>query len=194
MIIPEISNSPITLIFMCFSLIISALLSLQILKTEQLHFDNNHIFKDKEFWRLFTSIFCYGKLDIHVIINIFVCFMSLSRIESMFYSEKPVDFMFFLLFGWISLWTYSFYRPQLFLGKLFSCYVDYYYGKVHNQKMLLVLVVITISFANNLNGILTSLFSSHLYFFLNDVLRVKYNKNILKMPDRLNRFISSLLK
>lgn len=194
MIIPEISNSPITLIFLLLSLVISALLTLQILKTEQLYFDNNHIFKDKEFWRFFTSIFCYGKLEIQVIVNIFICFLSMSRIESMFFSQKPVDFLCFLLFGWLSLWVYSSFKPQLFLGKFFSCYVDYYYGKIHNQKMLFILVLLIITVSKNLEGNIISLVTSHLYFFFKDVLRVRYNFCLFEMPECLNRALSSLLK
>ena len=100
----------------------------------------------------------------------------MSRIESMFFSQKPVDFLCFLLFGWLSLW------------------VDYYYGKIHNQKMLFILVLLIITVSKNLEGNIISLVTSHLYFFFKDVLRVRYNFCLFEMPECLNRALSSLLK
>ena len=202
----RLKNSPITLCIAVLSIGVSVLLSLRIIDPEQLYFNKNYIFDDKEYWRFFTSIFCFGALNLKTCFNLHLLISDSLAIENSFFNGKPVDFLLFALMGWTFMWIYASRSSVLFLGKSFSAYVFYYWIK-HNPDIRLMLFPIPIGIpatwylllmilinSRGFTANLVGFAAAHIYFFIKDVIGLRYNINIFSFPSYVNNAIASLFK
>jgi Derlin-2/3 len=203
------ASAPVSRIFAFISVIVSVLLYLQILDTFQLYFNKTLIVEKYEFWRPFTSIYCYGSFGFSALLHIYNFLPYSVSAESRFFNDRPGDFLVFSLFGWIIMWAYASVFPVLFLGQAFSSYVMYYWAKRSPDNQLLLMglpipllapwvpiIFILFDLNSGLRGMLADLVgygAAHAYFFIKDVLGLKFNKRILVAPDWMNEGLLKLL-
>jgi hypothetical protein len=205
-----LGSAPLSRVFAIASIGTSVLLQFRVLDTFQLYFNKRLILDKYEFWRPFTSIFCFGPLDITACLHIFMLINFSVRVEGKFFGERPADFLLFSFFGWMLMWFFAAFHPLLFLGGAFSSYVLYYWAKRSpDDRMGLLgmqlalpapwfpIVLVLSDFGPGWKGLLADLIGfalAHVYFVLRDVFAIKYNFRLLFLPDwineRLNRILS----
>jgi hypothetical protein len=130
--------------------------------------------------------------------------------ESSYFSTKPGDFLFFCLFGMVFLWIYSFFLPVVFLGTGLMSYFLYYTTKraPDNRMMLFVLplpvrapyipliILALFLLAREHRSLLSTLggySGAHLYFFVKDLIGLRFDTHFLTAPTRFNQFLNGLL-
>ena len=208
MFLDNLPDSPISLVFSIISIILSLLINLQLIDNFQLYFDKKLIFENHEYWRAFTSIFCFGSLSTGTVINLVFFVRSLTYAESSFFSGQPADFILFSLFGWIVIWAYACFHPTLFLGQFFNSYVTYYFYKRSPDVHIVVVGIVALApyvpiimLAINLlfNGARSLLMdiigfsAAHMFFFIKDELGLRYNIRVLCAPQWANEGLKKLL-
>lgn len=208
MIFEDLSSAPISLIFSIISIILSLLMNFQLIDSFQIFFDKKFIFENHEYWRAFTSMFCFGSLSAGTVFNLIFFIKSLTFVESSFFNSKPADFLLFSLFGWIFIWIYAYFNPTLFLSEIFDSYVTYYFYKrspdIHvfvigilalAPYVPIILLAINYMFFGIKSVILDIIGYSiaHIYFFIKDVIGLRYNLRILCAPQWANDGIKKLL-
>jgi Derlin-2/3 len=83
----------------------------------------------RQYWRLFTSVFYFGQINVWCILGIYVFITSANGLETAWFSEHPADFLLFWLIGLIFLWIFALNRPVFFLSPGIDFYVLYYWSK-----------------------------------------------------------------
>jgi Derlin-2/3 len=167
------------------------------------------IFEKHEFRRLFTSIFFFGELNCMLFLDIFFFTLNAHQIEKTQFAGRPLDFLFFAVFGWSCLWVYASYIPTAFLGVGFSCYVSYYWSKVFPNEMfqmigapipiradVVPLLFLLMEVQRGRRYVLFTLFcdlSAHAYYFLADVLRQRYSLKLMMLPESFNTAFARIL-
>lgn len=205
----ELSNAPWSRLFAIISLIISVLFYRDIIDKFQLYFNFKLIKENHEYWRLLTSLFCFGPFGLSVVINIYNFLIYSIDIESFFFANRPADFFLFCIFGWVVMWIGASYYPMPFLGGAFSSFLLYYWCKRNpDRRVTLVQIPIPIPAKfipfvililqsgegiNSLISVLIAFGAAHLYFFFSDCISVKYDVQLLKFPSIVNRFLLHLL-
>lgn len=198
----EITSAPISRYLAFLSLFISLLLYFRIITTFQIYFNIDQILYNHEFWRPITSIFCFGPFGFESAFSLFKFIYYSAEIENILYKEKPADFIIFLIFGSVSIWICAAFIPAVYLGESFSFYFFYFWGKRiasnMNWRMTLIspiwlsLALLFISFIKGgFNFVFPELIgysSAHLYFFIHDVINLKYDKHFLCMSSESNSF------
>ena len=123
-----------------------------------------------------------------------------AEIENIIFKDKPADFIIYLAFGSIFIWAYAIFKPAVYLGEPFSFYFFYYWGKRiacnMNWRMTLVspiyisIILFIIGFIKGgVNFIYPELIgysAAHLYFFIHDVINLKYDKHFLCLSSDIN--------
>ena len=205
----QLSNAPWSRLFAASSLIISLLFYREIIDKFQLYFNLKLIIENKEFWRPFTSLFCFGSFSLNAVLAINNFIQYCTQVECSFFPNRPAEFLLFCLFGWSIMWIIASYYPIPFLGISNSYYFMYYLCKRNpdQQLRLMVLpiplsssivpyVILALSSSEGMSSIIPLLLgygAAHLYFFIVDCLGLKYNINILKLPSAVNQFLFRLL-
>ena len=205
----NLSSSPISRIFAITSIIVSLLHYLQVVDAYQLYFNKDLIFHHKEIWRLFTSLFHFGPLGFNAIMHIFNFLQYSTSSESSYFTGKPADFLVFSLFGCICMWLYATVAPVIFLGHMFTSYFTYYWSKRSPDNVVFIMqipfginapwvpfVFLTFNILNSsIKNSLPDLFgfaAAHLFFFIHDVINLKFGTKILVAPDSLNRVLLNM--
>lgn len=208
-ILENAKDAPLSLLFVIISLAISALLYIQIIEPSQIYFDKKLIFEEHEYWRLFTSILSFGPFSSSMMIHFLLFADYLFTIEHSYFVNRPFDFLIFNLFGWTCLLIYAYFVPTLFLSNSYDVYITYYYSKRANDfhvglfglaafvPYIPYLLLIFYWFQDMKTLFFTALIgygSSHLYYFIKDVISLRYDITTLAVPDALNnaflRFLS----
>lgn len=212
----EINFTNISSIFAIISLVMSILLYLEVVDDYQLYFNFDLIIHNKEYWRLFTSLFHFGRLGLGSIFNVYLFLTYLTQLESLNYQGLPLDFICFIIFGSVFIWIFAIKFSLTFLGSILVDYVLYYWSKIFPDNRVLALffvpipagyipiyhiVVVSIFNSSSPNFFKTQLLPciyciliSHIYFFLHDVINTKYDVPIFRFPIKLNRIINSLFQ
>lgn len=196
----EIPSAPVSHLLVFLSLFISLLLYFRIIDTFQVYFNIDQIIYNFEIWRPITSIFCFGPFGFESGFHLFKFIYYSIEIENTLYKDKPVDYIVFLLFGSIIMWIYASYMPVVYLGEPFTFYFFYYWGKRIASNMdwrSFLISPLWISLALLIIGFikgglyfifpqLISYSAAHLYFFIHDVINLKYDKHFLCLSSELN--------
>ena len=90
---------PITRAIFFFSFGLSLAVTLDLVTPLKLYFNWKLITKNKEYWRLVTSLFYTGSLSPHTIFNFYLCFRYSYGLESTSFRNKPADFLIFIATG-----------------------------------------------------------------------------------------------
>lgn len=203
----EITSAPISRFLTAISFFISLLLYFRIINTFQVYFNIDQIIYNNELWRPFTAIFCFGPFEFETVFNLIKFIYYSAEIEASVYKEKPADFIVFLVFGSIFIWIYAAFMPVVYLGEPFSFYFFYYWGKRiasnmnwHFRLISPIWVSMILLIAGIVKGGLSFVLSelvgycaAHLYFFIHDVLNLKYEKHFLCLSPAANSFLSEHL-
>ena len=189
------------------SVIIAILVYLHIIDPLQLYFNANLVLHKHEYWRLFTSLFYHGPLNLNTLVSIYFFIRYISDVEGKEFSGRPADFILFFLIGSSVAWYSGIRYASPFLGNFLSDYVFYYICK-KTPEQTIFLFFFPIPFKMGYFPYVSlSLFSllgqdipqkalayitSHLFFFIHDALSLRYNKNFLRLSDKLNSTIQNL--
>lgn len=207
----DVTSSPISSIFGVTIVTMVLLIHFRIIEYSQVYFSSESIFNDHEYWRLFTCLFIFGRFDISTIISIINVYSSCVSIESKCFPLRPLDFLLFCLFGWVVLWILALKMSIFYLGNLFKLYLLYYNAKRSpNEQIIIIAIPIPIrytlytciliimeiyfnSFKQSI-PLLISFGAAHAYFFLNDVLGLKYDRYIFRLPSGINRAVQKIFE
>ena len=204
----DIKIQSLSAILAILSLLISLLLHLQVIDPYQLYFNKDLILHKHEYWRLFTCLFYHGPLGLDSIMSIFFFVRYTADAEGKDFSGRPADFILFMLFGCTVSWAYAIKKGTLFLGPMLKDFVLYYNAK-RNPDNIVGFVFIPIQFRLGYLPFILLIFAffngtfieesyfygfSHLYFFLHDVISLKYNMNLFRLSDKINDVVTSLFE
>ncbi|OHS93336.1 Derlin-2/3 [Tritrichomonas foetus] len=201
-IFDNLGNSYITICFAIISILMAVLLYFQVITSDQLYFDKYFIFQKSEYWRLLTSIFFTGSFNTQSLIAIGQMIICSSQIESAFFSHRPADYLLFNLFGWASLWIYAYFSSSPFLQYCFSDYLLYYFVKLSPEDFIIFLIpmknklfiiVYTLFNLRRFKAYFTSVAAAHFYFFIKNVINLRFNKNFLVFPEWINQKILKIV-
>lgn len=208
MILEDLSSAPISLIFSIISIILSLLINFQLIDNFQIYYDKKLIYENHEYWRAFSSMFCFGSLNAGTVFNLIFFIKSLTFVESSFFNGKPADFLLFSLFGWVFIWIYANFYPTLFLSEIFDSYVTYYFYKRSPDIHIVVIgilalapyvpiIILVINYLFfGIRSVILDLVGysiAHIFFFIKDVIGLRYNLRILCAPQWANEGIKKLL-
>lgn len=205
----DITRTPVSTLFICFAFALSLLMYLQILEPFQLYFNKKLIVEEREWWRLFTSIFCFGSLSIQAVFSIITFVQFANQTEGSYFSRRPLDFLVLAGCGCIAAWCYALCTPTLFLGSFLSSYFFYYWTKKTPDGHVVLFFVqlranwgpfailainATLGGFNSaeIRATLLAYLAAHVFFFLRDVVSVKWPVSLLVLPDSANHFVSNL--
>lgn len=204
-------ETPFTAFFAVFSFSMSVLIYFGVIDVYQVYYNRELVFKNHEYWRLFTSLFFFGPISFDVIIAV-ICFLQYcSTTESAYFSGRPLDFLLFCLWGFTWLWVYSYFRPLIFIGQGVSSFFTYYSAKRAPEAIViafifpvpmpapyinlffLVLHIVTKQYAMLMMNIIGYL-SAHAYYYLQDILSLKYGINMLTAPRPWNDALNKMFR
>ena len=204
-------DAPVTLIMVTVTIVISVLIHVDAIDLFDIYFNRYKIAHNFEFWRLFTSIFYFGS-PLRTFFEIISMVQSSTIVELSAFPNRPVDYLIFLFFGIGTLWICACIWPLLLLGEGLIMYLMYYSSKREpDRRVALVmlpipmpsvyipLIVLAFTLAgayDNKNEIITigaGFLSAQLYFFLKDVLNIRFNRDWFCAPDGLNNFVKQRL-
>lgn len=206
------SSSPISRIFGAITLIIAVLLHLEKFDILSFYFNKDFIFQNHEYWRLITSVLCFGSMGYSTFMQLVGFMQYTTTSEASYFDTRPADFLLFSLFGIVSLWAYACVRPALFLGPGLTSYYLYYSAKraPDNRLMLLifpiplpapyiplVLLALHITEGDFINSVSMSAYAyliAHIYFFLHDIISLRFNINLLTCPQWMNNALYKIVK
>jgi membrane associated rhomboid family serine protease len=201
-------ESPFTYIFGGISLLIPILTYCQLISPYDIYYNRDRIFCDYQFYRLFTSLFQFGSLSFSTLLY-FLTFMSYVKEDEAYFATKPADFLIFCFFGFIALWIYSALAPLLFLASGLMSYFIYYFAKRSPDQrirlftfpipipagyMPVALVAIHLWYRefSEMPPTLVAYFAAHVYFFVKDVIGLRFDLNLLTAPASANRALNRL--
>ena len=119
------SVPPITRSILLISVLLSALVSLDLCTPYKLYF-NYHLIKNKgQVWRIFTCLFYYGELSAHTIFDFMVFYWYASKLEMNEYRNKPADFLMFFIFSCSLFLIIASYQGRQFLSPCLSATMLY---------------------------------------------------------------------
>ena len=204
-------DAPISLILISYALILSILVYIDKLDVYDFYFNPHLIIHEKQFWRLFTSPFFFGSFSIETIITTVFFVNYVQSIERDFFRSLPADYLIFILFGVVACWIFGLIYPSFFLGSAIISYFLYYFSKRFPDLLFLplfmpiplpapfwnFLFLIYYMITGNYYGLVTHIygfFAAQIYFYLHDVLHVKYELNLLRAPKFANDFLNRLFR
>jgi Derlin-2/3 len=160
------------------------------------------VFVDGEIWRLLFAPFFVGELHVQMVINTFLTFAFIARLENREYQGKLASFIVLasLVAFLVNLLSTAFSSYSVCDSMLTA--MSYIYGKIYSTETILVMMVIPLPiqlfpFAEiildivskvSLRGSLIGFFAGHAAFYLLFLLPVLMGREILKTPDILKRW------
>ena len=174
---------PITRIVFLFSFALSMAVTLELVSPLKLYFNWKLISNDREYWRIFTSLFYKGELSPHTVFDFFIGFRYSYALETDTFRNKPADFIVFIVLGCANflMWAYML-GIQFMSGSVSTMFLYLWARKNPNHMMsfldviqfrscflpyfILLMIILsgfdpTIDLLGNITG--------HVYFFLEDV-------------------------
>ena len=133
----------------------------------------------------------------------------MSSVEGSFFSGRPLDFLFFTVFGIFMFFIYALKYSTLFFGSMLASYFIYYDSKrtpdnrvffigipFPVQHSYLPFIFLAMDFLNgaSFKSELYAFAVSHLFYFIHDVINIKYDKSFLYLPDAANRFVMKMFE
>jgi Derlin-2/3 len=209
-LIVMLGDSPVSYLFIGVSLLIIILIHCHVINVYNIYYNRDLIFEHGEIWRLLTSLLYFGPLGFNTFLHLAAFIQYMGTSESSYFSTKPGDFLLFCLFGMTALWIYSFFCPLLFLGSGFMSYFLYYSSKraPDNQMLLFILPIpvrapyipllllgLTMWYREyrNMMTTLVGYGAAHLYFFVKDVIGLRFDLHLLTAPQWANDALNRLL-
>ena len=203
-------ETPISNLIGATAITIAVLTYLGVIEVYDVYFNKELIFKEHQIYRLFTSLFFSGPFNLEFLISIIFLLQYSTTAEESFFANRPGDFLFFILFGMICIWTYSYFSSAVLLCQAFSSYMTYYCSKrapdvvgiafifpVHMRSVYLNLLFLVLHLLLGNFPLLyleiVGYLAAHAYFYFQDIFSLRYEINLLTAPKWLNKSLNRLL-
>lgn len=200
-------EAPISWVLTAVCVCISTLREFKKVDAFDLYFHLEKIIKDHEYWRLFTSLFDFGDISFDTLISIYMLVRDSGVTEAQHFNRRPVDFLGFVFFGIISLWIRAIFSSDMHMGHGMSCYFMYYTCKIDPDRGMILpflpvvvhrgylpfLILLRNLHTNDMGMMMTGFFSAQVYFFLRDVMNIRFDKRLMYAPDWLNEKVHNLI-
>lgn len=196
----KFSNAPIC--FLWYAALISIGIATYVGKFDyySLYFNKDLIFQKHEYWRLFTSLFLFkpGRFGNWVTNLSFLRY--LYYLESSYFIKRQADFLLFIIYIVLICWLIGYISPITDFLDQFSFAILYYYTRkspavflvflfaVSSYYLPFIFIVLSDDFYSRISLVI-SFVAMHIYFFLHDVINLKYNTSFFQLPDFLNQFL-----
>lgn len=198
-------NTPISFIIVSLEIGLGVALYMEKLDFYDIYFNKYLILEKHQFWRLFTSCAVYSPTKYNDWIQLLFNVRYLFEVESKYFTTRPLDFILFILYTLVGLWILGFFFPISSFTRLFPEALFYYALKRDPFNLLVMFVIPMNAFSwiglllileNDFYqriGILLIFIISHIYFFLHDVINLKFETRFFVLPDSLNLGLYKLL-
>lgn len=203
MVFVGLSSVPVTKLMTGASVALGVMVMAELVGEEDIFFSSKRVFSDRELWRIATSLLYLGKFDITMLSRLIGFVQYSHTLEANVFTGRPEDYIVFLVFGTVFFTGLAGFVYVPFLSDCLISYLTYYWAKHfgdHKVQILslpfqvdaMYMPLISIGLAT-LRGIIPVLqvllgFAvAHLFFFLRDVIGVRYNLSLLRAPSWLTR-------
>eukprot|EP01118_Nematostelium_gracile_P016118 TRINITY_DN6603_c0_g1_i1.p1 TRINITY_DN6603_c0_g1~~TRINITY_DN6603_c0_g1_i1.p1 ORF type:complete len:263 (-),score=56.93 TRINITY_DN6603_c0_g1_i1:32-742(-) len=154
-----------------------------------------------EIWRLFTCLVFHGGLGLPFLIHMVFLIRYGAMVEKEIFLNSTADFLFFLGFNTILLWTVSFFMRYFVAMALIMTIIYMWARKNPNVNMTFmfgirfpafyfpwVLVVMNFLMGGTPIGEIVGIVVSHIYFFFDEIYPNTGGPKLLKTPQFLYRY------
>ena len=203
------SESPVTTVFSAITLILAALIYTKRIDAFDVYFNRDKIFKEGEYWRVLTSLFLFGP-DLITLLSIVTMIFHSARVEEDVFARRPVDFLIFWGCGAAGLLAWACFHSVFFLGEGITSYLLYYDVKTSPDRLMMIWplplqfragwmpVVMTVVsyFVNGMRFPVVHFVGyaiAQMFFFLKDVLNLRFERSWFCAPERVNQFVRDIL-
>lgn len=176
----------VTRIWTCSIALSSILEQCNLVSKLQLMYNYRKVFEQHEYWRLITTFFYFGELNINLIFYVFFVARYSRMLEESFYQNRSKEYMWILfLSGALLIVIASFTSNLSFLGPYLSSCLIYLWARRNPQVQLSLLGLFTFSApylpwvmtvfsagtnkTSNVKGQLVGIGIGHVVFFFEDV-------------------------
>jgi hypothetical protein len=170
-----------------------------VIEWDDIYYNRILIFRGHEYWRLITSLLYWGKPNIRSIFCNTGCSFIIFMCESDVFLGLPADYLVFFAFGIVSLWLMACFYPCFILNMPLAVYINYYWAKrwggIGGWSMLSSVFIGECLFHPErvFREMGFPIAAAHTYFFLHDVVAVRYGLNLLSVGDAANEYLSEKL-
>ncbi|KII74639.1 Derlin-2 [Thelohanellus kitauei] len=203
-----LSIPPVTrIILTCFT-VASLLTHFELVRTFKIYLDFHLIFYRFQIWRIFTCFMYLGQFSVVLFFNLLIFFRHSSQLEVSQYYGRTADFVMMYLFCFFVLLSFGFALKEPFLGHSLIETVIYVWSRKNPHALVNLLGIFTfpapwfpyislfVSFITkaDIKMDLASLFTGHLYFYLEEIYPSRYDGRVLiKAPKFLENFVDYLM-
>ena len=201
-------NFPVSRILIGISLLLIISVFFGVITQSQLCFNLDLIVNQKEWWRLFTSVFLFDFPSFET----FLLFMAFSyyeiNIESTYFAEKSLDYIVFIIYGIVGCIFYGILSESICLYNMFFIYLISYWKlkRFYRIKEFIIIVFSSFCFFNIHTafekGFKIKEFIEYCYiyifllsyFLIKDIISQKLHKNLLCFSQENNLKINDILE
>lgn len=198
-------RAPLSTIVIILVIAITSAPYLGTIDTYGLALNKQAIFERHEFWRLITGALSMGGITWDTVLFGLFFFNNLAALERQF-GTRSFDFLVFLLIGISTSVFVCLRRNTPFATTHLNTYISYLMVRKRGQLVvggvmgvaavpagvLLVLSGLGMK-AKDFSNVLLCVFAAHLYFFLDDVCGLRYDRHFTHGPECLNRWVHRFL-
>ena len=191
------------------SIFISLLTWFEIVSPYALYLNYTLIFKNFQFWRIFTNFFYFGNFSLGLFFHMIMFCRNSKLLEKKVFKGSSPDYLYFIFFCMIFLLIFNIFTKIIFLSQSLSFAMTYYWGRKSKTTIVEFMGVFTfrapylpwfylvISFLleSDFKSDLYGLLIGHLYFFLKEILpriKVANNIKILETPKFFEKLCDKL--
>jgi len=174
---------PVTRCFICCSVALASLCSLEIISPYSLYLNWHLIISEGEIWRLLTAFLFFGNFSIPFFWNMYVLVFYCSSLEEMAFRSRTADFLYMLTVGaamllFISYW----FANSFFISGAVIDLMTYVWGRRNSNTRLhfvfftvravylpWALAVISWLMKGEIQDHLMGIVVGHIYYFFEDV-------------------------
>jgi len=200
---------PITRVGLVTIFSVTCLSQVDILDPRLIIFDWQLVYRKLQVWRILTSMLFFGGFSFGFVFQMYFFTSFSTKLEKNEVFTKPGDYVFFLLFqaaflcffGVLIAWPSGF--PILGPSMIFA--IIYYWSRREPHAALsffsfnikayqfpFVLMFVQLLMGNSIWADVIGLASSHLYYFLKEIVPTEYGYTILSTPQFFHTALSSI--
>ena len=199
MVFFNLETTPVTRWLFVASSGLGVLVAAELLTEEQLYFSPRRVFGKGEVWRIATSLLYLGKCDLSLVMRMIALVQYSSTLEANVFVGCPEDYVIFIAFGAVLFVGLAGFVYVPFLSSCLVSYFLYYWSKHFGDQrvqitslpfvvpaMYMPVICVLVSALTGVIPLLQTLLgfaAAHAYFFLRDVIAIRYNIALLRAPE-----------
>lgn len=201
-------NAPVTKLYAFSAVTLSVLCSLKVLEINDVFYHPLVVKMNGEWYRLFTGLIFYGDFNVQSLVSLISFSKIASDIESVAFAGNSADFIIFLLFGAISNWIIASFTNQIIFSTILRSMVFYYYSKSFKDQTMRIqglpfdikgsfapFIITALSLyeggPKNVIFDVLGIVVGHIYYFIHDVMQVRYGTSLLQAPVFLRKLLNN---